>query len=99
MVVRSYCQHRLQLPIDAKIVDLIMALLHQRMYGKRIALQPGVSRFVHLGQVQFVPRLVCEHPDELIHLGMETLGLLKMLGHRISGDRKGQSICRGVGKE
>jgi len=46
----------LQLPIDAKIVDLIMALLYQRMYGKRIALQPGVSWFVHLGQVQFVPR-------------------------------------------
>ena len=56
MVDRSYCQHRLQLPIDAKIVDLIMALLHQRLYGKRIALQAGVSRFAHLGQVQFVPR-------------------------------------------
>lgn len=56
MVDRSYCQHWLWLPIDAKIVVLIMVLLHQRLYGKRIALQAGVSRFAHLGQVQFVPR-------------------------------------------
>src|ERR1700730_9131043 len=39
------------------------------------------------------------HPGELIHLDIKKLGRFKRIGHRITGDRKGQSNARGVGWE
>jgi len=36
---------------------------------------------------------------ELIHLDIKKLGRFKRIGHRITGDRKGQSNARGVGWE
>jgi hypothetical protein len=35
------------------------------------------------------------HPGELIHLDIKKLGRFKRIGHRITGDRKGQSNARG----
>jgi transposase InsO family protein len=40
-----------------------------------------------------------EHPGELIHLGTKKLGRIDGVGHRITGDRRGQSNKRGTGWE
>jgi transposase InsO family protein len=46
-----------------------------------------------------VRRYEREHPGELIHLDIKKLGRFKRIGHRITGDRKGQSNARGAGWE
>ena len=38
-------------------------------------------------------------PGEMIHIHMKKLGRFKRIGHRITGDRTGQSNSRGVGWE
>ena len=40
-----------------------------------------------------------EHPGELIHIDIKKLGRFDRVGHRITGDRTGQSKRRGVGWE
>ena len=40
-----------------------------------------------------------ERPGELIHLDTKKLGRIERLGHRITGDRAGQSRARGIGWE
>jgi transposase InsO family protein len=40
-----------------------------------------------------------EHPGELIHVDIKKLGRFERIGHRITGDRKGQSNSRGIGWE
>ena len=40
-----------------------------------------------------------EHPGELIHIDIKKLGRFDRVGHRITGDRTGQSNSRGVGWE
>jgi len=40
-----------------------------------------------------------ERPGEMIHLDIKKLGKFNQIGHRITGDRKGQSNSRGVGWE
>ena len=40
-----------------------------------------------------------EHPGELIHIDIKKLGRFNRVGHRITGDRRGQSNSRGVGWE
>ena len=40
-----------------------------------------------------------EHPGELIHLDIKKLGRIDGIGHRITGDRSGQSRERGIGWE
>ncbi len=39
------------------------------------------------------------HPGELIHLDIKRLGRFDRVGHRITGDRTGQSGSRGIGWE
>src|SRR3954453_1182799 len=46
-----------------------------------------------------VPRYEPEHPGELIHIDIKKLGRVDRVGHRITGDRTGQSKRRGVGWE
>ena len=46
-----------------------------------------------------VRRYEREHPGEIIRLDIKKLGRFKQIGHRITGDRKGQSNSRGVGWE
>ena len=36
-------------------------------------------------------------PDEIVHIGIKKLGRFNRIGHRITGDRAGQSNTRGVG--
>lgn len=40
-----------------------------------------------------------EHPGELIHIDIKKLGRIDGIGHRITGDRSGQSSKRGIGWE
>ncbi len=40
-----------------------------------------------------------ERPGELIHLDTKKLWRFNRIGHRIAGDRKGQSNSRGIGRE
>jgi transposase InsO family protein len=46
-----------------------------------------------------VRRYEREHPGEIIHIDIKKLGRFEQIGHRITGDRKGQSNSRGVGWE
>ena len=46
-----------------------------------------------------VRRYEREHPGEMIHIDIKKLGRFDRVGHRITGDRTGQSNGRGVGWE
>lgn len=95
------------------IVARIVALRRQRLTGKHIALQTGVSpatvsrvlkraglsRLKDLEPAEPVRRYERAHPGELIHIDIKTLGRFERTGHRITGDRTGQSNSRGVGWE
>jgi transposase InsO family protein len=92
---------------------VIEALRRQRHTGKQIAVEVGVSaatvsrilrrlglnRMRDLEPVEPARRYEREHPGELIHLDIKKLGKFNRIGHRITGDRTGQSNTRGVGWE
>jgi transposase InsO family protein len=59
----------------------------------------GLNRLSALEPATPVRRYERAHPGELIHLDIKKLGRFKRIGHRITGDRKGQSNARGVGWE
>jgi hypothetical protein len=46
-----------------------------------------------------VRRYERDHPGELLHLDVKKLGRIQGIGHRITGDRRGQSRKRGFGWE
>jgi transposase InsO family protein len=91
----------------------IEALRRQRQTGKQIAAAVGVSpatvsrvlrrrglnRLSSLEPAEPVRRYEREHPGELIHIDIKKLGKFNQVGHRITGDRRGQSNDRGVGWE
>lgn len=91
----------------------IITLRRQRLCGKHIALQTGVSpatvsrvlrraglsRMKDLAPPEPVVRYEYKEPGGLIHLDIKKLGCFERVGHRITGDRKGQSNARGVGWE
>src|SRR5213080_2883302 len=88
-------------------------LRRQRHTGKQIAAEVGVSaatvsrilrrlglnRMRDLEPAEPVRRYEREHPGELIHIDIKKLGKFNQIGHRITGDRRGQSNERGVGWE
>ena len=45
-----------------------------------------------------VRRYEREHPGELLHIDIQKLGKFNRVGHRITGDRTGQSNLRGRGE-
>jgi transposase InsO family protein len=91
----------------------VAALRRQRHTGKQIAAEVGVSpatvsrilrrlglnRLSALGPAEPVRRYEREHPGELIHIDIKKLGKFNRIGHRITGDRTGQSNARGIGWE
>lgn len=93
--------------------DAIEVLRRQRYSGKYIASELGispatVSRILQrrgLNRISALePAAPCrryerELPGELIHIDLKKLGKFNQIGHRITGDRKGQSNSRGVGWE
>ena len=90
----------------------IETLRRQRYTGKHIAAQVGVSaatvsrilrrlglnRLSALEPAEPIRRYQRENPGELIHIDIKKLGKFNRIGHRISGDRTGQSNLRARGQ-
>lgn len=93
--------------------DAVEALRRQRIIGKQIAAELGISpasvsrilkrrglnKLSALEPAEPVRRYEREHPGEIIHIDIKKLGRFEQIGHRITGDRTGQSNSRGVGWE
>ena len=98
---------------DQAVADRIAALRRRRLTGKHIAMEVGVSpatvsrvlkraglsRLKDIEPVEPVRRYEREHPGDMIHIDIKKLGRFERVGHRITGDRTGQSNSRGVGWE
>jgi len=65
----------------------------------RILKRAGLERLKKLDPVVPVRRYERSRPGELIHLDIKKLGRVKGIGHRITGDRRGQTRSRGLGWE
>ena len=91
----------------------VEALRRQRHTGKQIAAELGISpatvsrilkrlglnRLSALEPAEPVRRYERDKPGEMIHIDIKKLGRFNRVGHRITGDRTGQSNSRGVGWE
>jgi transposase InsO family protein len=105
---RSSRPHRLYHPTAAAVVERIEALRRQRWTGKQIAAELAVSpatvsrvlrrlglnKLKALDPAQPVRRYERACPGELIHIDIKKLGRIDGIGHRITGDRRGQSNRR-----
>jgi transposase InsO family protein len=110
---RSSRPHRLNRPTPTRIIEAIVALRRRRFTGKHIALElkvspatvsrvlrrAGLSRMRDLAPAEPVRRYQYDQPGGLIHIDIKKLGRFERVGHRITGDRTGQSNSRGVGWE
>ena len=65
----------------------------------RILTRHGLNRWRDLVPAEPVRRYERDKPGEMIHLDIKKLGRFNKVGHRITGDRTGQSNNRGVGWE
>jgi transposase InsO family protein len=93
--------------------ELILELRRSKMTGEQIAKQlrlprstvariltkAGVGRLKYLEPPVPVVRYEWERPGDLVHLDVKKLGRFNRVGHRITGDRTGQSRTRGIGWE
>lgn len=91
----------------------VAALRRQRYTGQQIAAELGISpatvsrilkrlglnRLSALEPAEPIRRYERERPGEIIHIDIKKLGRFNRIGHRITGDRTGQSNARGVGWE
>ena len=110
---RSSRPRQLYRPTPQAVVESVEALRRQRLPGKQIASELGISpatvsrilkrlglnRIGALEPVPLVKRYERENPGELIHIDIKKLGRFNRVGHRITGDRRGQSNARGIGWE
>jgi transposase InsO family protein len=110
---RSSRPHRSPTRLSAAAEAEIETLRRQRLSGPAIARQLGrpvssvgaVLRRIGLGRLTALdpPRQIIryerERPGELIHIDTKKLGRIERVGHRITGDRTGQSRSRGIGWE
>ena len=110
---RSSRPHRLRKPTPQAVVEQVEALRRSRRTGKQIAaelaISPatvsrilkrlGLNRIDALEPAAPVCRYEREKPGEMIHIDIKKLGRFNRIGHRITGDRKGQSNGRGIGWE
>jgi transposase InsO family protein len=92
--------------------EAIEALRRQRLCGPAIARQlgrpvstigqvlrrRGLGRLSDLDPKPAIIRYEREHPGDLIHIDIKKLGRIDGIGHRITGDRTGQSNRRAVGR-
>ena len=109
---RSSRPRRLRRPTSLDCANEIIALRRQRLCGKHIAKRVGVSpatvsrvlrraglsRMRDLDPVEPVRRYERTDPGEMIHLDIKKLGRIDGVGHRITGDRAGQSSRRARGE-
>jgi transposase InsO family protein len=110
---RSSRPRQLYRPTSPAVVARIEALRRQRLTGKAIAAETGVSpatvsrilkrlglnKLKALEPAEPVRRYEREHPGELIHIDIKKLGKFSRIGHRITGHRTGQSRTSGIGWE
>ena len=110
---RSSRPQRLYRPTSVAIATQVESLRRQRLTGKQIAadlgLSPatvsrilqrlGLNRMRDLEPAEPVRRYEHAHPGDMIHIDIKKLGRFNKIGHRITGDRVGQSNSRGVGWE
>lgn len=110
---RSSRPHKLHRPTSQAIRDEIVALRRERRTGKDIAKAVGVSpatvsrvlRQARLSRIRDIEpspparRYERDAPGDMIHLDIKKLGRFDRVGHRITGDRRGQSNARGIGWE
>jgi transposase InsO family protein len=110
---RSSRPQRFYRPTPQVIIEQVEGLRRQRFTGQQIAADLGVSpatvsrilrrlglnRMRDLEPAEPVRRYERAHPGEIIHIDIKKLGRFEQIGHRITGDRTGQSNSRGVGWE
>jgi len=110
---RSSRPHQLYRPLPTVIVERVAQLRRQRWTGKQIAAELGISpasvsrvlqrlglnKLRALEPAEPVRRYQRERLGELLHIDIKKLGRFDRVGHRITGDRTGQSNSRGVGWE
>jgi len=110
---RSSRPHRLYRPLPEPVVAQVAELRRRRWTGKQIAAELGVSpasvsrilKRLGLNKLRMlepaapVIRYERQHPGELIHIDIKKLGRFDRVGHRMTGDRTGQSNSRGIGWE
>jgi len=110
---RSSRPDHLRQPTPQATIDRIEALRRQRLTGKAIAAETdvsratvsralkrlGLNRLSALQPAEPPRRYQRERAGELIHIDIKKLGKFNRIGHRITGDRTGQSNSRGVGWE
>jgi transposase InsO family protein len=65
----------------------------------RILERHGLNRWRDLEPAEPVIRYERDRPGEMIHIDIKKLGKFNRVGHRITGDRHGQSSARGIGWE
>lgn len=108
---RSSRPHRSPRQTPAVIVEEILRLRRRRQTGPQIAsrvgsspatvarilAKEGLSRLKNLDPKPPVRRYQREHPGELIHIDTKKLGRIKVIGHRITGNRR--QCARGAGWE
>jgi transposase InsO family protein len=97
---------------EQAVAERIVALRRQRLTGKHIAMEVGVSpatvsrvlkraglsRLKDIEPAEPIRPYEREHPGEMIHIDIKKLGRFSQVGHRITGDpQKGKS--RGAGWE
>jgi len=73
------------------------ALGISRATVSRILQRRGLSLLSALEPQQLRPRYERERPGEIIHIDIKKLGRFNAIGHRITGDRRGQSNARSRG--
>jgi transposase InsO family protein len=109
---RSSRPHSLPSQTPPATCAAVEALRRRRHTGKHIAAQLGVSaatvsrilrrlglnRLSALEPAEPIRRYQRENPGELIHIDIKKLGKFNRIGHRITGDRTGQSNLRSRGK-
>jgi transposase InsO family protein len=110
---RSSRPHRSPARLPPDTAARIEALRRQRRSGPAIARALGLPgstvglelRRLGLGRLEALDpkpailRYERERPGELIHIDIKKLGRIDGVGHRITGDRRGQSRKRGTGWE
>ena len=109
---RSSRPHRLHRPTSRAVHDEIVALRRERRTGKDIARTVRVSpatvsrvlRQARLSRIKDIDpppparRYERENPGDMIHIDIKKLGRFDRVGHRITGDRSGQSNARARGQ-
>ena len=110
---RSSRPHRSPRRTPGALAEQIATLRRQRWTGEQIATavgrskatvfrvlgRLGMNRLKSLEPAEPVRRYEREAPGEMIHIDIKKLGRFNKVGHRITGDRTGQSNSRGVGWE